>query len=53
MAKKTLSIRFGLIQTTYFDSYADAAERLGIKNGSRKAIETHCKGRNMIPEFDD
>lgn len=41
--KKTMSItQFG-IQTTYFESYGDAAEFLGIKTGSRKAIETRCK----------
>lgn len=49
---KKLKIRTGLIQTTYFENQKDAAEWLGIKSSSRKAIESRCKGSNYTPEWD-
>ncbi|MEX0597558.1 MAG: hypothetical protein WD512_13790 [Candidatus Paceibacterota bacterium] len=49
---KSLKIKTGLIQTTYFDNQKDAAEFLGIKNSSRKAIEARCKDTRYTPEWD-
>ena len=53
--KKTLSITSFGFSTTHFDSYGEAAEFLGIKSGSRKAIEARCKQYRVgmyEPRFD-
>lgn len=46
-----IRLRIGLIRSKYFNNQKDLAEFLGIKNTSKKAIESRCRVLHMEVEF--
>jgi hypothetical protein len=44
-------IRIGLSTNRWFDSQKQVAEWLGVKNSSKKSIESRCKRLNFEVEF--
>lgn len=46
-----IRIKIGLMRSKYFDSQKDVAEFLGIKNSSKKAIESRCRVLHFEVEF--
>ena len=46
-----IMIRIGLSTNRWFESQKQVAEWLGIKNTSKKAIESRCRKLNFEVEF--
>lgn len=46
-----IRLKIGLSRSKYFDSQKDLAEFLGIKNTSKKAIESRCRVLHFEVEF--
>lgn len=46
-----IRLKTGYTSSKYFDNQKQLAEYLGIKNSSKKAIESRCKVFNYSVEF--
>lgn len=46
-------IHISISHTKWFEKQKEMAEFLGIKNSSKKSIETRCRVLNFTPEFDE
>jgi hypothetical protein len=46
-----IRVNLSISRSKYFDNQKDLAEYLGIKNTSKKAIESRCRVLNFEVEF--
>jgi len=46
-----IRLNLSISRSKYFDNQKDLAEYLGIKNTSKKAIESRCRVLNFEVEF--